>query len=159
MSRMSLLALVAAPLAAALVGRLAPGRLAEAENLGKPVAFNLCTPEGPLAVQKCDAVGHPAAYDVPSGRNLIIEQVFGDCGGDGDAGLPLRMTVVAQTDGVVVEHAIIGIPNRSTPGGLIPLTPIRIYADPKSSVTLGLTEVPGVSGRFCRAAFSAQLFK
>jgi hypothetical protein len=150
MSQTPLRVLMAALLASTLAGGLSAARLAEADTLGKPVAFNLCAPEGPQAVEKCEAIGHPAAYDVPDGRTLIIEQVSGDCGSDAAPGLP---------GGVVVEHAIIGIPNASLPGGQIPLTPTRIYADPKSAVTIGLTEIPGSSGRFCRAAFSGQLVK
>jgi hypothetical protein len=159
MSQMPLRVLMAALLASTLSTGLSAARLAEAQTLGKPVAFNLCAPEGAAAIEKCDVIGHPAAYDVPSGRTLIIEQVSGDCGSDAAPGLPLRMAVVAQTGGVVVEHAIIGIPNASLPGGQIPLTRTRIYADPKTSVTIGLTEIPGSTGRFCRVAFSGQLVK
>jgi len=159
MNRMPFVILVTATLTLMLMDGRPSARFAEAADLGTPVAFNLCTAEGPQAVEKCEAVGNPPVYQVPHGRRLIIEQVSGDCGGDGSPGEPLRMTIVAQTGGAVVEHAIIGIPRPSQPGGLIPLTNTRIYADPKSSVTIGLTEIPAFAGRFCRVAFSGLLVK
>ncbi len=159
MSKAPVMLLVTATVASVLIGWLPSSRLAEADSLGDPVAFALCTAEGAQAVEKCQAVGDPPAYQVPNRRRLIIEQVSGDCGGDGAPGEPLRMTIVAQTGGVVVEHAIIGIPRPPQPGGLIPLTRTRIYADAKSSVTIGLTEIPAFSGRFCRVAFSGLLVK
>jgi hypothetical protein len=72
MSQMPLRVLMAALLASTLSTGLSAARLAEAQTLGKPVAFNLCAPEGAAAIEKCDVIGHPAAYDVPSGRTLII---------------------------------------------------------------------------------------
>ena len=159
MNRASFWILVAATLGAFLIPGSASSRPAEADALRTPVAFSLCTAEGDQAVEKCQVIGNPPAFQVPPGRRLIIEQVSGDCGGDGEPGLPLRMTIVAQTGGVLVEHAIIGIPRPPQPGGLIPLTSTRIYADPRSSVTIGLTEVPAFAGRFCRVAFSGLLVR
>jgi hypothetical protein len=96
---------------------------------------------------------------VPNGRRLIIEQVSGDCASDGNPGLPLRAGIVAQTQAAVVEHAIIGVTRPDLPGGQIPLTLTRIYADANSPVTIGLSEVPAFSARLCRLAFSGQLVK
>ena len=159
MSKAPFVLLAAVTLASVLIGGFPSSRIAGAESLGDPVAFALCTAEGPQAVEKCEAIGDPPAYQVPQRRRLVIEQVSGDCGGDGEPGLPLKMTIVAQTGGVVVEHGIIGVPQAPLPGGQIPLTRTRIYADPKSSVTIGLTGIPAFSGRFCRVAFSGLLFK
>ena len=126
----------------------------------EPVAFELCTPEGPLALQKCEAFGLPPSYRVPAGKRLIIEQVSGSCSGDPEAtGQPFRASVIAETQGTLAEHSIIGVAEPDLPGGKIPLTLTRIYADPDSEVTIGLTEVPASDGRFCRLTFSGQLTK
>ncbi|MGH9897031.1 MAG: hypothetical protein ACREA0_34540, partial [bacterium] len=130
------------------------------QSKGEPVAFELCTPEGPSALQKCEALGLPPSYRVPAGKLLIIEQVSGSCAGDSEAtGQPLRANVVAQTQGTLAEHSIIGVAEPDLPGGKIPLTLTRIYADPASEVTIGLTEVPAFSDRSCRLTFSGQLTK
>ena len=126
----------------------------------EPVAFELCTPEGPLAVQKCDAFGLPPSYRVPAATRLIIEQVSGSCATDSEElGQPLRASVVAQTQGTLAEHSIIGVTEPGVPGGKIPLTLTRIYADPDSEVTIGLSEVPASGNRSCRLTFSGQLTK
>jgi hypothetical protein len=135
-------------------------RRAEAADTGdSTVAFVLCTPEGSAAVEKCGLLGGPSAYQVPVGRRLIIEQVSGNCADDGEAGLPLRANIVAQTQGVTLQHGIIGVPNADTAGGLIPLTLTRIYADTNSSVTIDVGEVPAFANRLCRLTFSGQLVK
>jgi hypothetical protein len=151
------IALIASVLALAS----APARHAEAaETIASPVAFDLCTGDQPPAVQKCQALGPPPAYQVPAGRVLIVEQVSGDCGSDAQPGLPLRPQIVAQTSGTIVRHTIIGVTHPDEPGGRIPLTLTRIYADANSSVTIGLTDVPGgPSGAFCRVSFSGRLEK
>jgi len=153
--------MLAVAAAACLLTMAAPARAAEPLAGGEvPVAFNLCTAEGSNAQDKCAAFGYPPSYQVPAGRRLIVEQVSGDCGGDAtEPGLPLRVGIVAQTHGVVVEHGIIGVPWPALPGGRIPLTLTRVYADGGSIVTLGITEVPGFSDRLCRIAFSGQLVK
>ncbi len=124
-----------------------------------PVAFALCTAEGPAAVQKCEVIGNPPTYQVPPGRRLVVEQVSGDCGTDYDPGAPLLIKIVAQTKGVVLGHEIIGVTRSDAAGGRIPLTLTRIYADPHSTLTIDLTGIPAVEGRFCRATFSGQLVK
>jgi hypothetical protein len=130
-----------------------------ADATDSPVAFQLCTPEGAGAVEKCGIFGLPPTYQVPAGRKLIIEQVSGDCADDDAAALPLRASIVAQTQGFVASHAIIGVPNTDAPGGKIPLTLTRIYADGNSTVTIGLSEVPVVAGRLCRMTFSGLLVR
>ena len=135
-------------------------RRAEAADSGDPsVAFVLCTPEGSAAVEKCGILGGPSAYDVPVGRRLIIEQVSGNCADDGSAGLPLTAKIVAKTQGVTLQHGIIGVANADSPGGQIPLTLTRIYADSNSSVTIDVSEVPAFANRLCRLTFSGQLVK
>jgi hypothetical protein len=135
-------------------------RRAEAADSGDPsVAFVLCTPEGALAVEKCGILGGPATYQVPVGKRLIIEQVSGNCADDGGPGLPLTANIVAQTQGVTLQHGVIGVPNADTPGGQIPLTLTRIYADSNSSVTIDVREVPAFANRLCRLTFSGQLVK
>jgi hypothetical protein len=124
-----------------------------------PIAFELCTPEGDGAGEKCEALGFPPSYKVPAGRRLVIEQVSGLCGSDANQGEPLEASIIAQTKGVVAEHTIIGIPRLGVFGGKIPLTLTRIYADANSSVTIGVTGIPAFSDRFCRLAFSGQLVK
>ena len=103
--------------------------------------------------------GGPSAYDVPIGRRLIIEQVSGNCADDGSAGLPLTAKIVAKTQGVTLQHGIIGVANADSPGGQIPLTLTRIYADSNSSVTIDVSEVPAFANRLCRLTFSGQLVK
>ena len=135
-----------------------PAEAAEGGNT--PVAFELCTADGADAIDKCNAQGLPPAYQVPSTRVLIVEQVSGDCGSDADPGLPLRPALVAQTGGALVSHWIIGVTDPSRPGGLIPLTLTSVYADPGSSFTIGLERVPtGELGRFCRVSVSGRLAK
>jgi hypothetical protein len=134
-------------------------RRVEAADTDASVAFQLCTAEGDGAVEKCGIFGLPPTYQVPSGRRLIIEQVSGDCADDDAPALPLRASIVAQTRGFVASHAIIGVPNPDSPGGRIPLTLTRIYADANSSVTIGLKEVPVFAGRLCRLTFSGLLVK
>lgn len=142
----------------AVGARTAPAAPA-AGNGRSPAAFELCTSEGPNAAQKCAAFGLPAAYTVPPGRLLVIEQVSGQCSGDDQPGLPTLASILVQTDGVVVPHTIIGVPQSNLPVALIPLTLTRMYADPNSTLTLGLTDVPAISNRLCRIAFSGQLIK
>jgi hypothetical protein len=148
-------------LASAVALAFAPMWRAEAaETVDSPVAFEICTPEGAAAVEKCQALGLPAAYQVPVGRVLIVEQVSGSCGSDATPGLDLRPALLAQTNGAVVSHWMIGVTDPDEPGGLIPLTLTRIYADPASAFTFGLTGVPsGLAGRFCRASVSGRLAK
>ena len=135
-------------------------RAEAAETVDSPVAFEICTPEGAAAVEKCQVLGLPPAYQVPGGRVLIIEQVSGSCGSDAAPGLDFRPELLAQTNGAVVGHWIIGVTNPEDPGGLIPLTLTRIYADPASAFTIGLTGVPsGLAGRFCRLSVSGRLAK
>ena len=125
-----------------------------------PVAFELCTPEGPLAVQKCEALGPPPSYRVPPGTRLVIEQVSGSCATDSEEpGQPFRASVVAQTQGVLAGHSIIGVAEPGVPGGKLPLTLTRIYADPDSEVTIGMSEVPASGNRSCSLTFSGQLVK
>lgn len=121
-----------------------------------PVAFTLCTPEGPGATQTCEALGFPASYQVPAGKRLIIEQVAGSCGGDAEQDESTEAAIVARTAGVIVAHPISGSP---LPPGLavrIPLTLTRIYANPQSLVTVGLTSVRGSNSRYCWLRFSGQ---
>ncbi len=133
---------------------------AAAESQVSPVAFELCTAEGALAIEKCQVLGPPPTYVVPAGRVFTIEQVSGDCSSDAAPGSPLRPAIVAQTGGAVVPHWIIGIPREAPfPGGLIPLEATRIYADTNSIVTLGLSDVPRIADRFCRVSFSGTLTK
>ena len=134
-------------------------RPAHALETAAPVAFVLCAPEGFNAQQRCDAFGQPPAYQVPSGRVLLIEQVSGVCSGDDLPGEPWHADIVASTQGVIVPHAILGIPGALTSGGSIALTLTRIYADPGSSVTIGLIGIPGSANRFCHLAFSGRLLK
>jgi hypothetical protein len=135
-------------------------RRAEAADTGdSPIGFALCTPDGLAAVEKCGVFGLPASYQVPSGRRLIVEQVSGDCADDGQPGEPLRAMIVAQTQGVVLRHAIIGVPNTESAGGRIPLTLTRISADGNSIVTIDVGEVPAFSARLCKLTFSGRLTK
>ena len=135
-------------------------RAEAAESGNAPVAFELCTADGADAIEKCSLLGMPPAYQVPSTRMLIVEQVSGDCGSDADPGLPFRPALLAQTGGTLVSHWIIGVTDPSRPGGLIPLTLTSIYADPGSSFTIGLDHVPpGSLGRFCRVSVSGRLAK
>jgi hypothetical protein len=141
-------------------GAASTSNVEAADSVGSPVAFKLCPAEGEDAVVKCQVIGDPASYLVPTGRLLTIEQVSGDCGGDGEPGEALRISIKTQTGGVSVPHWIIGVPfETNASGGLIPLTLTRIYADPNSSVTIGLGFVPSVSGAFCRLSFSGTLTK
>ncbi len=124
----------------------------------EPVAFRLCTGDGPGGIAKCSVLGDPPTHQVPAGRRLIIEQVSGECGSD--EVVPVAQPVadiIAQTAGAVVPHslALLLFPNR--PGGIVSLTNTRIYADPGSQVTIGLGAISGDS--FCRLAFSGQLVK
>jgi hypothetical protein len=148
-------------LASAVALAFAPHWRAEAaETVDSPVAFEICGAEGAGAVAKCEALGLPAAYQVPAGRVLIVEQVSGSCGSDADPGLDFRAALSAQTNGVVVSHWIIGVTNPADPGGLIPLTLTKIYADPASAFTIGVADVPtGPGGRFCQASVSGRLAK
>jgi hypothetical protein len=130
-----------------------------ADTTDSPVGFALCTPEGSAAAEKCGIFGLPPSYQVPAGRRLIIEQVSGDCADDGQPGEPLRAGIVAQTQGAVLKHAIIGVPNAESPGGRIPLTLTRIYADGNSTVTIDVVEVPAFSARLCKLTFSGLLTK
>lgn len=125
-----------------------------------PVAFELCTPEGPAAVDKCQAFGLPATYQVPLGRRLVIEQVSGDCASDAtEPGRHGRVSIEARTNGVDASHLITLDSRPDLPAGEIPLTLTRIYADGSSTVTMGLTQVPVFGNRLCRAVFSGQLVK
>lgn len=131
-----------------------------AESLDTPIAFQLCVADGADAIVKCNAVGSPAAYQVPAARVLLVEQVSGDCGSDAQPGLALYPALAAQTGGVLVNHWVVGIPNPNQPGGLIPSTLTRVYADPGSTFTIDLTRVPaGSLGRFCRISVSGRLVK
>lgn len=150
------LGLVAAPLATANPTAAQQGS-GGARGL-IPVAFELCKPEG-AALAKCQAAGVPRVYEVPGGHTLVIEQVSGECGGDGVLGVPFRAGVVAQTNGVALAHRIVAVTAPDKPGGHIPLTTTRIYGDAGSLVTLDVTDVPAFSGRFCQATFSGQLLK
>lgn len=125
----------------------------------EPVAFTLCTPEGPGATQTCTALGFPASYTVPPGKRLIIEQLAGSCGGDADQDESTEATIVAQTAGVIVGHPIGGVLLPPGSAVRIPLTLTRIYADPQSVVTIGLTSVAAFSNRRCWLRFSGQLVK
>jgi hypothetical protein len=124
-----------------------------------PVAFTLCTPEGPGATQTCDALGFPASYQVPAGKRLIIEQVAGSCGGDAEQDESTEAAIVARTAGVIVSHPISGSRLPTDLAIRIPLTLTRIYADPHSSVTIGLTRVSASNNRYCWLRFSGQLVK
>lgn len=137
-----------------------PSTIRAEQSKDEPVAFELCAAEGPSALQKCEAFGLPPSYRVPAGKRLIIEQVSGSCSGDPEAkGQPFRASVIAETQGTLAEHSIIGVAEPGVPGGKIPLTLTRIYADSDSEVTIGLTEVPASDGRFCRLTFSGELTK
>ncbi|HEY7601704.1 MAG TPA: hypothetical protein VIB60_04285 [Methylomirabilota bacterium] len=124
----------------------------------EPVAFRLCTAEGPNVLVKCQTLGDPPSRTVPAGRRLVIEQVSGECASDvSNPVVPPTAEILAQTGGTVVPHAIVLVPFASLPGGLVPLTLTRIYADPGSQVTIGLD---GLSGeKFCRMSFSGQLVR
>ena len=123
-----------------------------------PVAFRLCTADGPDGLAKCAVFGDPPARTVPSGRRLIIEQVSGECGGDAIIpGLPQSADILAQTGGTVVPHSILLVTFPTLPGGVLQLTSTRIYADPGSQVTIGLAGLSGES--FCRLSFSGQLVR
>ena len=125
-----------------------------------PVAVEICTPEGDLAVEKCQAFGLPATYQVPVGRRLVIEQVSGDCASDAtEPGRHGRVSIDARTNGADASHLITLDSRPDLPAGEIPLTLTRIYADGGSAVTLGLTQVPAFGNRSCRAVFSGQLVK
>ena len=125
-----------------------------------PVAFELCTPEGDAAVEKCQAFGLPPTYQVPTGRRLIIEQVSGDCASDAaEPGRHGRVSIEARTNGTDASHLITLESRPDLPAGEIPLTLTRIYADAGSTVTMGLTQVPAFANRSCRAVFSGQLVK
>ncbi len=154
-----ILALATVPTAAAGHGAPAIPVAVPVQPVLDPAAFALCTAEGLGAVEKCEAVGNPPTYQVPPGRRLLIEQVSGDCGTDYEHGAPFLIKVVARTKGVVLGHEIIGVTRPDQPGGRIPLTLTRIYADPQSMVTIDLTGIPAVEGRFCRVTFSGQLVK
>ena len=131
-----------------------------AETVESPIAFEICAADGADAIEKCNALGMPPAYQVPATRVLIVEQVSGDCGSDASPGLPLRPALLAQTGGTLVGHFIVGVTDPTRPGGVIPLTLTRVYADPGSSFTIGLDHVPtGPLGRFCRASVSGRLAK
>jgi hypothetical protein len=54
---------------------------------------------------------------------------------------------------------LVGVPRPNNFGGYIPLTLVRIYGDPHSSITIDLTGVPASGDRFCRVTFSGQLVK
>jgi hypothetical protein len=135
-------------------------RAEAAEGGATPVAFEICAADGPSAIEKCDVLGMPASFPVPSTRILVVEQVSGDCGSDATSGLPVRPGLLAQTGGIVVTHWIIGVVDPTRPGGLVPLTLTSLYADPGSFFTLNLERVPsGPSGRFCRLSVSGRLVK
>ena len=142
-----------------LVGAQTTRRAEAADTADSTIGFALCTPEGPAAAEKCGIFGLPPSYQVPAGRRLVIEQVSGDCADDGQPGEPLRGGIVAQTQGVVLRHAIIGVPNTESAGGRIPLTLTRIYADGNSNVTIDVGEVPAFSARLCKLTFSGLLTK
>jgi hypothetical protein len=150
------LGLVAAPLSTA--NSTAPQQGPGGARGLIPVAFALCRPEG-TAMPKCQAAGVPRVYEVPGGHTLVIEQVSGECGGDGGLGVPFRAGVVAETNGIALAHWIVAITAPDRPGGHIPLTTTTIYGDAGSLVTLDVTEVPAFSGRFRQATFSGQLLK
>ena len=125
-----------------------------------PVAFEICTPEGPAAVEKCQGFGLPPTYQVPAGRRLVIEQVSGDCASDAtEPGRHGRVSIEARTNGVDASHLITLDSRPDLPAGEIPLTLTRIYGDAGSIVTLGLTQVPAFGNRSCRIVFSGQLVK
>lgn len=135
-------------------------RAEAAEGGPTPVAFEICVADGPTAIEKCDVLGMPATFPVPSTRMLVVEQVSGDCGSDSIPGLPLRPGLLAQTGGALVSHWIIGVVDPTRPGGVIPLTMTSVYADPGSSFTVNLERVPsGPLGRFCRLSVSGRLVK
>jgi hypothetical protein len=150
---------VAAVVLTIALGAMSTWHVEAADVVGSPVAFELCSPEGAAAVEKCQIIGNPPSYTVPPGRVLTIEQVSGDCGGDGQIPSPWRVSIIAQTGGVSVPHWIIGVADPDSVAGPVPLTNTRIYADGNSSLTVGLTEVPGFNNRFCRLSFSGTLTK
>ena len=124
----------------------------------EPVAFRLCTGDGPGGIAKCIARGDPPTHQVPAGRRLIIEQVSGECGSDQVTPVTQQVAdIVAQTAGAVVPHSIVLLTFPNQPGGVVSLTNTRIYADAGSQVTIGLGAVGGDS--FCHLAFSGQLVK
>jgi hypothetical protein len=127
----------------------------------EPVAFRLCVPEGDGAVEKCGIFGDPATYVVPAKQQLTIEQVSGDCSSPALADPRVQTAeIVAQTGGTILPHQVLVVTILDTPGGTVPVTNVRVYADPGSIVTIGLGGIaadPG--GRFCRLVFSGQLVR
>jgi hypothetical protein len=148
-----------AAIAVLVVGRQAQ-HVEAAAVADLPVAFEICTPEGAAAVEKCQAFGLPPTYQVPLGRRLIVEQVSGDCASDAtENGRQGRVSIEARTNGTDASHLITLEARPDLPAGEIPLTLTRIYADAGSTVTMGLTQVPAFGNRSCRAVFSGQLVK
>ena len=123
------------------------------------VAFRLCVAEGDPAIEKCGVFGDPASYVVPTKKQLTIEQVSGDCAGAALADPRVQTgEIVAQTGGTVLPHQVLLVTVLGAPGGTVPVTNVRIYADPGSIVTIGLGGIaPDPGGRLCRLVFSGQL--
>jgi hypothetical protein len=126
----------------------------------KPLAFVICAFEGDNAGQKCAALGGSPAYIVPSNRTYIIEQVTGFCTGAESTSIVVTVDLIVMTAGMTVDHLLIGSKPEG-PGFQFQFSDdTRLYADPGSTITLGIAGIPADDGgRLCRFAFSGRLVR